>query len=253
MAELLIKAVPAADPACYQKGDIVEVRNDGAVYGTSECPPLFVVVKIPGITRDSVLDYTSQWDRRLQFDLIASNHATGTYKLKVSADAVGADGQNALTREAVESFLARWGCTVDSVQPNAVTFTAKLWSIVRSSEFWDVDVSGVTFVLVSYNPASGGSVVRVDHSANPAVVAQTIEQAGGTIISNTTGSCTFGIGRSALLEAFKRSVREAVEGIYRRRRYCFSEADVDYALAHGGVLTLTAGQVVGHVIDRMAG
>lgn len=249
MAELLIKAVPAADPAGYQKGDIVEVRNDGAVYGTSECPPLFVVVKIPG---DSVVDYMSQWDRRLKFDLIASNHATGTYKLKVSADAVGASGQNALTREAVESFLARWGCTVDSVQPNAVTFTAKLWNVVRSPGFWNADVSGVTFVLVSYDPASGGSVVRVDHSANPAVV-RTIEQAGGTVLTNTPGSCTFGVGRDTLLEAFKRSVREAVEGIYRRRRYCFSEADVDYALAHGGVLTLTAGQVVGHVIDRMAG
>ena len=246
MAELLIKAVSAADPAGYQKGDIVEVRNDGAVYGTLECPPLFVVVKILG---DSVLvDYTSQWDRRLKFDLIASNHATGTYQLKVSADA----GPNALTREAVESVLARWGCTVDSVQPNAVTFTVKLWSVVRSSEFWDVDVSGVTFVLVSYSPASGGSVIRVNHRADPAVVAQTIERASGTVISNTPGSCTFSIGRSAPLEAFKRSVREAVEGLYRRRRYCFSEADVDYALAHGGVLTLTAGQVVGHVIDRMA-
>lgn len=249
MAELLIKAVPAADPACYQKGDIVEVRNDGAVYGTSECPPLFVVVKIPG---DSVVDYMSQWDRRLKFDLITRNHATGTYKLKVSADAIGASGQNALTREAVESFLARWGCTVDSVQPNAVTFTAKLWNVVRSPGFWDADVSGVTFVLVSYDPASGGSVVRVDHSANPAVV-RTIKQAGGTVLTNTPGSCTFGVGRDTLLEAFKRSVREAVEGIYRRRRYCFSEADVDYALAHGGVLTLTAGQVVGHVIDKMAG
>ncbi len=251
MAELLIKAVPAADPACYQKGDIVEVRNDGALYGTSECPPLFVVVKIPGITRDSVLYYMSQWDRRLQFDLIASNHATGTYQLKVSADAVGASGQNALTREAVESFLARWGCTIGSVQPNAVTFTAKLWNVVRSPGFWDADVSGVSFTLISYDPASGNSVVNADHSADPVVAAQTVEMSGGTVLTNTVGSCTFGVGRDTLLEAFKRSVREAVGGLYRRRRYCFSETDVDYALAHGGVLALTAGQVLDHVIDRM--
>lgn len=56
MAELLVKAIdaknsdPLLDAHCYKRGDIVDVRPDGWGWGLSEGPPLFVVVKIPGVS-----------------------------------------------------------------------------------------------------------------------------------------------------------------------------------------------------------
>lgn len=63
MAELLIKAVSASHPtkdhACYKRGDIVEVRDDGSEWGRLELLPpqlggKFVRVRIIGVTATQV-------------------------------------------------------------------------------------------------------------------------------------------------------------------------------------------------------
>lgn len=62
--ELLVKAVDYThqDPekdrrGSYKRGMIVEVREDGASYGTDETLPLFVVIKIPLVPAEKVLKY----------------------------------------------------------------------------------------------------------------------------------------------------------------------------------------------------
>lgn len=55
-AELLVKAEDAwgTNPAKSVKGDIIVVRPDGWVWGREECPPRFVVIKMPGVKVDDV-------------------------------------------------------------------------------------------------------------------------------------------------------------------------------------------------------
>lgn len=64
MAEFLIKAISATNAdlnkdkrGCYKRGDIVEVRPDGAAYGKEEGLPKFVIVKIPGLAVETALKY----------------------------------------------------------------------------------------------------------------------------------------------------------------------------------------------------
>jgi hypothetical protein len=64
MAEILVKAVSAAhsDPAkdrrgCYKAGMPVVVMGDGHGWGTEECLPKFVLIKIPGVSVATVLKY----------------------------------------------------------------------------------------------------------------------------------------------------------------------------------------------------
>lgn len=59
MAELLIKAENATHPdaikdqrGCYKIGMIVEIRNDGCIYGLSEGLPKFFKIKIPLVPVD---------------------------------------------------------------------------------------------------------------------------------------------------------------------------------------------------------
>lgn len=65
MAELLVKAVDAVHPdpdvdrvGCYKAGDIVAVQPDGHHWGSCECLPAFIVVRIPGVSVDDARRYT---------------------------------------------------------------------------------------------------------------------------------------------------------------------------------------------------
>jgi len=67
MAEFLIKAkdVVHTNPSknltgCYKRGDVVEIRPDGAEYGTDEGLPNFVVIKVTGLTFEAAKKYMIQ-------------------------------------------------------------------------------------------------------------------------------------------------------------------------------------------------
>jgi len=68
MAEFLIKAVSATHPdpeknarGCYKRGDIVDIRPDGWPWGAEERLPLFVLVKIPGLSVSNVIHYAGAY------------------------------------------------------------------------------------------------------------------------------------------------------------------------------------------------
>jgi hypothetical protein len=59
MAELLCKAVDAwgDSPERSMKGDVIVVRPDGWVWGREECPPRFVIIKVPDMTLEEAKKY----------------------------------------------------------------------------------------------------------------------------------------------------------------------------------------------------
>lgn len=254
--ELIVKAVSASHPdpeqdrMSYKKGDVVEVRDDGAVYGRKEGPPLFVIVKCPGVAKAQAIHYMKSWEKRLDYKVLSANKTTGVYQLRVFADEVSASGLNAITREMVEAYLTKWGATVNSIAANSVIFTVRLWPMLQSDGFWDVDVDGIAFALASYDPTSGDAVVTIDYFStgySPDDVMGRVTQRGGEVLSLTQ----FRINRQSVIEHFKQDIKSRIDGIFMRRRYCFDPADVDLALSTGGVITLTAGQILDRIHDRL--
>jgi hypothetical protein len=53
MAELLVMAQdpPIPHPRAFTKGMVVDIKDDGHRWGTEEKPPLFRVIKIPGVSK----------------------------------------------------------------------------------------------------------------------------------------------------------------------------------------------------------
>ena len=66
MAQILVKAVagnniPELQSKIYQRGDPVGVFPDEHTWGKEEGLPLFIIVKIPGISVDKVQKYVDEW------------------------------------------------------------------------------------------------------------------------------------------------------------------------------------------------
>lgn len=69
MAELLVMARDrtSADPekdrrGCYKRGYVVLIREDGNLWGGDEGLPNFVVIKLPGVPREELIDLTEEQD-----------------------------------------------------------------------------------------------------------------------------------------------------------------------------------------------
>jgi hypothetical protein len=56
MAELLVMAQdpPISHPRAFTKGMVVDIKDDGHIWGTEERPPLFRVIKIPGVPKEEL-------------------------------------------------------------------------------------------------------------------------------------------------------------------------------------------------------
>jgi len=124
MAELLVKAQEAwnheADTkkmtddeikawnARSRKGDVIVVRPDGWAWGREECPPRFVVIKIPGVKVEDVKHYEEQL---IEVDDV--NYKAEMFKTRKHAVDVAtvedclkqADGVKEISAEAVTSKL----------------------------------------------------------------------------------------------------------------------------------------------------
>jgi len=258
MAELLIKATSASHPdpekdldGCYKKGDLVLVMPDDHRWGLKEGPPKFVIVKVPGIARETVFQYLTSWKRHVDFEVVSVNTATGVYQIRIRCINPGASGAANLTRDNIETYLNNWGATVDSVSVNQVTFTLRLWQTLQSNGFWDFDVSGVSFDLVDYtNPIATVDVELPGISIKKASD-RIVENAGVVVSDNGVDQIRFTIDRSDVLAAFQTSIKDKVEDTFTRRKYYFSEADVDTALSMGGVIELTAGQVTSRILSKL--
>ena len=86
MAELLIKALDATnrDPVkdargCYKAGDIVLVKPDHHQWGEAEAEPVFVIVRLPGI---SVEECEAKYLQPI-YSKTQINPATGEFAIEV--------------------------------------------------------------------------------------------------------------------------------------------------------------------------
>jgi hypothetical protein len=110
VAELAIYAVsnthPIKDSACYKRGDIVEVREDGADWGTKvRIPPRnggkFVIVRITGVTVEQVNNWCIRvWGRPIDS---CREDAEGNMNLRrvvrIDVDDLPGQVRNTLNRE----------------------------------------------------------------------------------------------------------------------------------------------------------
>jgi len=72
MCEILVKATNATHPdpdidrrGCYKRGYPVVVMPDGHPWGNEERLPLFVVIKLPGVSVETAQKYIEPWEDAL--------------------------------------------------------------------------------------------------------------------------------------------------------------------------------------------
>jgi len=114
----------------------------------------------------------------------------------------------------------------------------------------------VSFTEQSYDQATGLHTIAADYSDFPTkgkAVEAAIAAKGGTLVSHDTENkvVVYQMTRADARAEFERDVYAKLHQVYKRRRFAFSEADVDAALLAGGVVTLTAQQAQAALIDGM--
>ena len=182
MAELLIKAVNHTHPdatidrqGAYKKGDIIAVEENGFDWPVTMIGQLCVLIKVPGITKTQVQEYTDPLYVRIEWELVAENEAGKRFRVwNTGSD----DRTHDITRAQVETFIVNRGGVVNSIALNEVVFdmpTGTDWA------------------------------------------------------------------------ALKEDILNALDRTVIRREYYFASSDVDTALAAGGIVNLTAPQLLAKV------
>ena len=87
MAELLIRATSSNNPSASSKGDIIIVKPDGWKWGKCECPPEYVVVKLPNVKPDDIKHY----EQTLQSEPDIEGKTTLLKRRKYAIDTVTVD------------------------------------------------------------------------------------------------------------------------------------------------------------------
>jgi len=284
MAEILIKVetYTHSDPVkdrqgVYKRGDIINIKpdgwSDGPNWAQSSYPYArfgkFVLVKCPEITVEESIAWRENWKDNFAYEIISQNAQQGLYVVRVYETNAGAVGQNNLTRAKVEIYLTGWGCINITFTTNSCQFTFSLWNAVRSTSFWERDVSSVIFTLISYNATTGigrisancNTVIEqyvITHADDPMaeanIKAEIITQVlnrGGSSFGWTDRTLTFEVERSNILTRFRADVKEKAEQVYLRRRYAVSQTDVDEVIAAGGMMTITKTQLLNKLRDKI--
>ena len=101
MAELLIKAVDATNPdptkdrLCGKRGDVVEVQDDGFVWGSDEAMPpdnggKFFILELPGVPKEELEYLKDDGDdgvkRKHKLNVKENDGKTGRLKLNKKPD-----------------------------------------------------------------------------------------------------------------------------------------------------------------------
>lgn len=264
MAEFLIKAVDHVHPdpeidasGAYKKGDIVVVVGDGELTGSGEGPPKFVKIKVPGLARETVENYRNDWQRVLDWEVVATDGALDGARIRVFTETPGAANEYGITRAQVENWLTKWGGSVVSEAANEVRFDITIQDIYKSEGFWGADPTslGIVITETGYVQAPGIHTATIDVSGwvNPnrvAVAQQKAAEASATVIDVSGDVLTVEFERVAVRQTFQNAVREAMRKTVRRRRFRISAAQVDTILAAGGEITVTAGEAAAMIVDK---
>ena len=254
-----------ADPekeyrGCYKKGYIVQVFEDGTPYVNPPAPP-FLILQITGITQAQVEEYQKDWCRIIDYTVIQRSVPLDGWRLDIKATNPNPSGKGRLTVEKVQNYLENWGASIVGLVDNAVRFDIAISTILRSQNFWGVDVSLIVFAELSYDEGTGVHRIRADYSAVPVPegmtdqkfeesIARSVEEHGGTVISNTGGIITFDIGRDVVIQQVRDEVKQLTEDTICRRRMYLDPAFVDQIIAAGRVMVATPAQVAPYFRNR---
>lgn len=262
MCELLVKAISVTHPdpdtdsaGCYKKGDIVVVMPDGHGWGAKEGLPAFILVKIPGLDETTVANYRDSWDRLLSASVVGTDGTVDGARYAISANLPGALNEYGITKSQVQNWMDKWNATFVGATTNEVRFDITIADIYTSEGFWGIDpiAGGITFNETDYTRATGEHIVDIDISGSSWTMNQVrnnIQRSGTTI--NSEGINTFNVTfmRDDVRSYFIDTGKQLLHKINKRRRYAFSEADVDTVIASGGEVTLTTGQLATKLIDK---
>jgi hypothetical protein len=268
MCEILVRAITGicedvtGNPV---RGNPVVVMPDGHKWGNCECPPEYIIVKIPGVSVDTLRASTVPWHFRVQFTVISTDPATDTITASVSAtDHNPNSGVGKITLTKVGSILADWGATNIAATDNTVSFTIAVEDAAKSRLFWiETNITDIVFTQTAYVRSTGRHRFTVNYSARTFTAEQlerflTVLAEKATIVSHntTTKVVTIDVFRSVVRDEFLEDARARLHGgkgeIIRRRRYRLGEAFMSAAEAAGGIVTVGAGDFVGSRIDVMA-
>lgn len=265
MAELLIKAISHIHPdseknitGAYKKGDIVVIMPDGHVWGAKEGPPKFVLAKVPGLDEETIQDRQDSWNARLEWTVVGTDPVVDGVRLRAYLDNPGSANQYGLTRAKVEGKINSFNGTVVSTSSNAVTFDMTVEGVYTSESFWGYDIVslGVQITEIDYNQSTGVHTATIDVSNAPSIsvekALQYIESVDSVVTDITGDIITCEFYRSNVRSYAKEALRSITNKVNVRRRYHFSEADVDTVLGMGGEITLTETQLQNKVIDKSA-
>lgn len=253
MAEFLIKAEDSPVPDSAGKwyaAQIVVVQEDGHEWGGKEGPPKFGIIKVPGVTKAAAEQYLEEWRHNTTINIVASDPATDSYRLRMISDRVSVSGKNGLVRASVEQFFTDWGATIVNFQSDRVTFDISVYAAITSERFWDADVSGVVFVETDYNQATGDHVIQVQESPFTAQqMRSAVEKNGGTVLPPDS----FVMNRSVARQKFSDDINEQLRNIsYARRRWYVTATGMSALNAAGGIITVTPQQFLNNVADGLS-
>jgi hypothetical protein len=257
---------PAADrQGVHKRTDIINYKPDGwsdsPNWAASSYPRDFVVVKVPGITfkQAAAAGYHLPWRDVFDYEILTTRPDQGEFDLRIFEKNSGAIYQNAIAgikATRIRNYLSAWGCSAFSLSATDASFTFSLWDAVRSSNFWGVQgsqLAQMSFGLKSYSGATGIGTITVtaDAATKADVITRRIESRGGTVTLADHPGYTFTVERSDILTRFKSDIRERLEQVYLRHRYCISIADHDAIVAAGGMVTISKAAFLGKIVDKL--
>lgn len=113
MAELLIKAAepwnnddPKAPASRTRKGDIIVVKPDGWKWGREECPPRFIVLKVPEVKYEDAKKYEeSLIEEKGEESVVLKTRKYAVDVATVNSCALEAKGQKEVAKSVLDSKL----------------------------------------------------------------------------------------------------------------------------------------------------
>jgi hypothetical protein len=250
MAEFLIMAEDTAAPDSSGKwygAQFVVVAEDGHEWGSEEGPPVFFIVKVPGVSKADAEEYITEWRHNPSYSVVNSNLAQDGFRIKMTSDAVSASGKGTIMLSQVRNYFERWGATVQSSTANSVTFDIRIYNAITSRAFLGRDVSGVQFVETEYNQSTGSHLVEV---VSPAITDQQIQQVcqaqGVVYVAPRSFIATRAEVRAKLQDEIASRFREIM---IERRRWRISAAGMTALQNAGGIMSITPQQFVANITD----
>lgn len=252
MAEFLIKAEDSLvqdGPGKWYAARIVTVQDDGHEWGGKEGPPKFFIVKVPGITKVQAEQYLEEWRHNTSINIVASDQATDSYRLRMISDRVSISGKNSFSEAQIGQFFADWNATIVNFQNDRVTFDLTVYGAITSNRFWGRDVAGVVFLETGYFQATGDHVVLVQDSPfTQEQIRQAVEANGGTSIAPNSFVMNRSVARQALTDDIESRVKDIS---YARRRWYLTASGMAAAQAAGGIITVTPQQFIANIADGL--